>query len=168
MSDVLADLAPHFFQVGYLVRNMDVAEEWFQRILGVPSFFRMENVEFGAGCTYRGKPADSAAHLSLGYLGDIQVELIEPVRGRSLYTEFLEKKGPGLHHLAFLVPDFDATVASLGQSGVEVVSEGQLGPGSQFAYFDCQAEGCSVIEILGFDEAVRGFMDQIKKSAVAS
>ncbi len=168
MSEVPAELAPHFFQVAYVVRDMDVAEEWFGRILGVPAFTRMENVELGASCTYRGRPADSAAHLSLGYLGDIQVELIEPVRGPSLYTEFLETTGPGLHHLAFLVPDFDATVAFLGHSGVEVISEGQLGPGSQFAYFDCQAEGFSVIEILGFDVAIRGFMEQLKKSAVGS
>ncbi len=165
MNDVLAGLAPNLFQVAYVVRDMAAGEQWFQRILGVPSFFRMENVEIGEGCSYRGQPADSAAHLSLGYLGDIQVELIEPIRGPSPYTEFLENKGPGLHHLAFLVPDFAATVAFLGEAGLEVISEGQLSPGSQFAYFDCEADGFSVIEILGFDEAIRGFMKQIKDNA---
>ena len=166
MSEALAGLAPNLFQVAYVVRDMDAAEQWFQRILGVPSFFRMENVELGEGCSYRGQPANSAASRSLGYLGDILVELIEPIRGSSPYTEFLETKGPGLHHLAFLVPDFAATVAFLGESGLEVISEGQLGPGSQFAYFDCEADGCSVIEILGFDEAIRGFMGQIKSGAL--
>jgi methylmalonyl-CoA/ethylmalonyl-CoA epimerase len=166
MNDVLAGLAPNLFQVAYVVRDMEAAEQWFKSILGVPSFFRMANVEVGEGCSYRGQPADYASNLSLGYLGDIQIELIEPVRGPSPYTEFLDQKGPGLHHLAFLVPDFEATVAFLGDSGLELVSDGQLGPGSQFAYFDCGAEGFSVIEILGFDQAIRGFMDQIKSGAL--
>ena len=56
-------------------------------------------------------------------------------------------------------------MAFLRESGAELISDGQLGPGSQFAYFDCEAQGFSVIEILGFDEAVRGFMDQLKRSA---
>jgi catechol 2,3-dioxygenase-like lactoylglutathione lyase family enzyme len=166
MNDVLAGLAPNLFQVAYVVRDVEAAEQWFQRILGVPSFFRMENVEVGHGCSYRGQPADYASHLSLGYLGDVQIELIEPVRGQSPYTEFLAGKGPGLHHLAFLVPDFEATVAFLGEGGLELVAGGQLGPGSQFAYFDCEAEGFSVIEILGFDRAIRGFMEQIKSGAL--
>ena len=95
MSETLGDLAPHFFQAGYVVREVDVAEEWFKRVMGVPSFFRMENVAFGEGCSYRGRPADAVAHLSIGYLGETQIELIESVRGPSIYTEFLERKGPG-------------------------------------------------------------------------
>jgi len=117
MSETLGDLAPYFFQTGYVVREVDVAEEWFQRVMGVPSFFRMENVAFGEGCSYRGRPADAVAHLSIGYLGETQIELIESVRGPSIYTEFLERKGPGLHHLAFAVPDFGASVAALREAG---------------------------------------------------
>jgi catechol 2,3-dioxygenase-like lactoylglutathione lyase family enzyme len=166
---VLDAIAPHFFQVAYVVRDLSAAEAWFQKILGVPSWFRMENVAFGADCTYRGRPADSAAHLSVGYLRDTQIELIEPVRGESLYAEFLAAKGPGLHHVAFDVPDFPATVAALRESGLELLARGSVGPGSEFAYFDCDEAGTSVIEILGFDDGVRAFMEQLKqKSASAS
>ena len=160
-----AAIAPYFFQVAYVVRDLGVAEAWFQRILGVPSWFRMENVAFGAECSYRGRPSDSAAHLSVGYLSETQIELIEPIRGESLYTEFLDAKGPGLHHLAFDVPDFSATVAALRESGLELVAQGSVGPGSEFAYFDCETSGTSVIEILGFDEGVRAFMKQLKQAS---
>ena len=164
-----AAIAPYFVQVGYVVRDLQAAETWFEQTLGVPSFFRMENVTFGADCSYRGRPYDAAVHISLGYLGETQIELIQPVRGDSIYTEFLEQKGPGLHHLGFDVPDFAASLDALRQSGLEVVAQGQMGPGSEFAYLDCKAHGTSLIEILGFDETMHGFMNQLKqKSADAA
>jgi catechol 2,3-dioxygenase-like lactoylglutathione lyase family enzyme len=164
-NQVLDALAPHFCQLGYVVRDREASEEWFQQILGVPSFFRMDNVTFGPDCSYRGRPADSAANVSLGYLRDTQIELIEPTRGPSLYTEFLDEKGPGLHHVAFDVPDFSGTVAFLRESGLELLTGGPVGPGTDFAYFDCEAGGASVIEILGFDEGIRGFMEQLRKQS---
>jgi catechol 2,3-dioxygenase-like lactoylglutathione lyase family enzyme len=161
----LEAIAPHFFQVAYVVRDLPAAEAWFQKILGVSSWTRMENVAFGAECSYRGRPSDSAAHLAVGYLRETQVELIEPIRGESLYTEFLASKGPGLHHVAFDVPDFAGTVAALRESGLELLAQGRVGPGSEFAYFDCDTAETSVIEILGFDDGVRGFMQQLKQQS---
>jgi catechol 2,3-dioxygenase-like lactoylglutathione lyase family enzyme len=164
-SPALTALAPYFFQVAYVVRDLPSAEDWFQKVLGVPSWFRMENVTFGADCSFRGGPSDSEAHLSVGWLRGTQVELIEPVRGRSLYAEFLDARGPGMHHIAFDVPDFTATVAALRESGLPLLAQGRVGPGSEFAYFDCDAAGASVVEILGFDDAVRGFMDQLRQTS---
>lgn len=166
MSTTISEsLASHFFQVAYVVLDVAAAEVWFQNMLGVPSWFRMDNVEFGAACTFRGRPADSVAHLSIAYLRETQIELIEPVRGESLYAEFLESRGPGLHHVAFDVPDFSATVSALRDDGLEMLADGKIGEGTEFAYFDCDAIGASVIEILGFDPAIRAFMTQLKEQS---
>ena len=162
MSDPLGALAPHFFQVAWVVPDIEAAEGWFKRVMGVPTFTRLANIVLAEGCSYRGGPSDSEAHLSLGYAGDTQVELIEAVRGPSLYTEFMEKRGPGLHHVAFSVPDYDTAVAALKAEGLELAMEGCIGGGTHFAYFDCEAAGASFIEILGFDEATLGFMEQLK------
>ena len=167
-NEALEAIAGHFFQVAYVVRDLAAAEAWFQKILGVPSWVRMENIAFGAECSYRGRPSDSAANLAVGYLRETQVELIEPIRGESLYTEFLESRGPGLHHLAFDVPDFDATLDALGETGLELIAAGSIGPGNRFAYFDCESAQASVIEILGFDEATRGFMEQLKQQSASA
>ncbi len=164
-NDELAAIAPHFAQMGYVVRDLAAAETWFRDIVGVPAWTRMENMTFGAECSHRGRPADYAAHLSLGYLGDTQIELIEPLRGESLYAEFLQSKGPGLHHLAFEVPDFEATVDALGAAGLELLGSGAIGAGSRFAYFDCVSAQASVIEILGYDEGTRAFMQQLRKQS---
>jgi len=165
MTDVLETLAPHFFQVAYVVRDLPAAEQWFQKVMGVPRFLRMENVTLGDTCRYRGRPANSSMHLALGYVRDTQIELIESVRGPSIYTEFLDAKGPGLHHVAFAVPDFGAALAQLRAGGLEPVLEGALDTGMRvdFAYFDCETAGASVIELLGFDAAARTFMEQLKR-----
>ncbi len=60
----------------------------------------MPDVHFAPDtCTYRGRPADFVAHISFSYAGDTQLELIAPVTGESVYTEFLDRAGPGLHHI---------------------------------------------------------------------
>jgi methylmalonyl-CoA/ethylmalonyl-CoA epimerase len=166
MSDAAtAGLAPHFFQIAYVVRDIEASEAWFKQTMGVPIFTRLPNITLGENCEFRGKPADLSMHLSLGWLNGLQLELIQPVHGDSLYTEFLDAKGPGLHHVAFLVPDYDATLADLQSKGLELILKGQLTPGNEFAYFDCEGPGYSVVEILGFDEATIAFMDQLRQQS---
>lgn len=164
----LADLHRHYFQTAYVVRDLAAAEGWFGRVLGVPQWTRFD-VEVGAGCTFRGRPADSAMRVSLGYAGEVQIELIEPARGVSMYTEFLDAKGPGLHHIAFAVPDYDATVSALAAEGLEPIQQGVTPDGQvRFTYFDCDRYGASVIEILGFTPAMAAAMDAMKAAARAA
>ena len=161
----MTSLAKHFFQVAYVVPDLAAATERFRATMGVPYFERLENVTFGAGCRHRGQPAEAAAHLALGYLGEVQVELIEPVRGRSIYSEFLDAGNTGLHHVAFLVPDFAAATAALATSGLECIADGVLEGGMrvEFAYFDAAPDAASCIEILGFDDAAHAFMAELKR-----
>ena len=168
MTDVLANLAPHFFQVAYVVHDLPTAEQWFQRVWGVPKFVRMEKVTFGEGCRYRGRPANAVVDLSLGFAKETQVELIQSLQGPSIYTEFLDAKGPGLHHVAFAVPDFPAAVAHMRAAGLESILDGTMSTGMRvdFAYFDCDAQGASVIELLGFDDAAWAFMQQLKAGTI--
>ncbi len=154
-----------FFQVAYVVPSLDEAEQWFGRTMGVPYFERMEGVELGATCRHRGGPSDAVLDLSLGYLGDTQLELVRPRRGESIHREFFDAGGRGLHHLGFAVDDFAATMDELRNTGLEVVADGVLDTGMrvEFAYFDCSGAAASVIEVLGFDEAARSFMDELRK-----
>lgn len=162
MSDAVAALAPHFFQVAYVVRDLGAAEEWFKKVWGVPVFVRMENMSFPATSTYRGKPSASSMSIALGYAKETQIELIQPLTGPSLYTDFLDAKGPGLHHVAFAVPDFAEAVAGLKAHGLEALIEGHFDTGTDFAYFDCSAAGASVVEILGFTAETWQFMERLK------
>lgn len=57
-------------------------------------------------------------------VGESLVELLAPSRPDSPVAAFLEKRGPGLHHLAFRVADLDAEVARLKAQGARLLNDG--------------------------------------------
>jgi catechol 2,3-dioxygenase-like lactoylglutathione lyase family enzyme len=166
-TQVPEGFAAHFFQVAYVVSDLPSAEEWFKRTMGISAFHRMENMSFPPDSTYRGPPSTSSMHLSLAFAGEIQIELIQPNSGPSLYTDFLDSKGPGLHHVAFAFEEsgFAPAVAALKAQGLETLIEGRFEAGTHFAYFDCEVPGASVIEILGFTPETWQFMRQMKQQS---
>lgn len=56
-------------------------------------------------------------------IGETHVELLEPLSEASPVGKFLQKRGPGLHHLAIRVPDIRAALARLQKSGMRLIDE---------------------------------------------
>lgn len=56
-------------------------------------------------------------------LGDTRLELLEPTGPESPIARHLERRGPGVHHVCFSVPDIRATMAALGRAGYRLLSE---------------------------------------------
>jgi methylmalonyl-CoA/ethylmalonyl-CoA epimerase len=56
-------------------------------------------------------------------VGENHVELLRPLSGETPVGRFLAKRGPGLHHVAYQVPDIDAALAALRQRGVALIDE---------------------------------------------
>ncbi len=56
-------------------------------------------------------------------VGENHVELLAPLGSETPVGRFLEKKGPGLHHVAYQVSDIDATLAALKQAGMALIDE---------------------------------------------
>lgn len=130
---------------------------------GAGRWTRLPDTRFGPRvCSYRGEPADFSAHISLSYLGDMQLELIEPVHGTSIYTEFLDRSGPGLHHICFEPEDFDAAVARAGSDGVPVIQNGTIGTAMRYAYLDGGSAGVPYIEIAEIGADMRTFYNYVK------
>jgi methylmalonyl-CoA epimerase len=68
--------------------------------------------------------------------GGSRIELLEPTSPDSAVAHFLQKRGPGLHHVALRVDDIAATLASLKQQGVRTISEEiQTGAGGHLYFF---------------------------------
>jgi len=68
--------------------------------------------------------------------GGSRIELLEPTSPDSAVGRFLQKRGPGLHHVALHVDDIAATLASLKQQGVRIISkEIQTGAGGHLYFF---------------------------------
>jgi hypothetical protein len=146
-------------QIAWVTTDLDATESALTTLLGAKKWIRVPDVHFGPDtCTYRGRPADFVAHISFSYAGDTQLELIAPVTGKSVYTEFLDRAGPGLHHICMDVDDVDAAVGP-----AEVVQRGTMPGGMEFAYVSAEAAGVPYIEIAHISPEIRAFFDYVKQ-----
>jgi hypothetical protein len=146
-------------QIAWVTTDLTATEEALTTLLGAKKWIRVPDVHFGPGsCTYRGRPADFVASISFSYAGDTQLELISPVSGKSVYTEFLDRAGPGLHHICVEVDDVDAAVGT-----AEVLQRGVMPGGMEFAYVTAEAAGVPYIEIAHIPSEIRAFFDYVKQ-----
>ncbi len=162
-------LAPHFVQVAWVVRDIDAAEAFFKKIMGVPKFLQFRSLKAkDTNGTYMGKPADWVIHLSIAYAGDTQVELIQPVSGASVYQEWLDKHGEdGVQHVAYWLDDadYDAAAAHLEAAGFPLVQSFAL-PMARIGYFDTRSAIGVITEIVGASAAGNLFRDNLKAGNV--
>ena len=94
--------------IGVAVPNLAEALAFYRDILGV---------------TPRpAETADGATIVSLP-LGDVDVELLEPVVRESPVARFLERRGPGIHHICFRVANLDAALERCRRLGYRLVDE---------------------------------------------
>ncbi|TDX09118.1 methylmalonyl-CoA epimerase [Flavobacterium sp. S87F.05.LMB.W.Kidney.N] len=96
--------------IGIAVKNMDDANVLFEKMLGVPSY-KMEAVESEGVLT------------SFFQTGNNKIELLEATNPESPIARFLEKKGEGIHHIAFDVDDIEAEIIRLKSEGFVLINE---------------------------------------------
>lgn len=82
--------------------------------------------------------------------GGTDVEITEPLGPETPVGRFLEKRGPGLHHLAFEVDDIEATLARLKAEGVPLIDETpRIGAGGhRIAFVHPKAFGGVLVEVV--------------------
>ncbi len=66
---------------------------------------------------------DQAVEAAMLRAGDVRVELISPTTDDSGVARFLERRGPGFHHVAYSVPDLAAALAELAAGGAELIDK---------------------------------------------
>jgi catechol 2,3-dioxygenase-like lactoylglutathione lyase family enzyme len=95
------DKARHF-QLGFVVRDLDAALEYWTGTVGVGPFVVIRVETVGRRVLHRGREVTLTLDLALAYMGKVQIELIRQVCDTpSPFTEFLSGGHTGLHHLAF-------------------------------------------------------------------
>ena len=79
---------------------------------------------------------DQGVRVAMLQIGDTHVELLEALRPDSAVGKFVEKRGPGIHHIAVEVPDIHASLAALKAKGARLVDETpRLGAGGCLVAF---------------------------------
>lgn len=135
-------------QIAIVVRDIEEASKRWAEILGmpVPNIIITQPGE-EVHMTYRGQPSNAQAKLAFFNLGQVQLELIEPIGEPSTWKEALDQNGEAVHHIAFWVEDMQASVDFLKQHGIPMIQRGNMGEG-QYAYFDAQDKLGVQIELL--------------------
>jgi catechol 2,3-dioxygenase-like lactoylglutathione lyase family enzyme len=132
-------------QVGWVVKDLDRVVSYWEK-LGLRNVNRTGVLEFPDNI-YRGKKTPLSLKMAFAHIGDVRIEWIQPVKGKSVYKEFLRKHGDGVYCLAYGVPSSEALreqIKYFGARGVTVVQEGSWqgtkGTG-RYAYLDTAAKG---------------------------
>ncbi len=97
--------------------------------------------------TLKGKPAKYRMHVAICQLENIYVEVIQPLEGETLYKEFLEQKGEGLHHIGFIIQNLDEEVKRFEEKGLKPIQTGRF-QGGGFAYFNTQERFGTTLELI--------------------
>ena len=74
------------------------------------------------------------------HISDLQLQLVQPGEGKSIYKEFLEKHGEGVFHIGFEVEDIDSADQQLEDKGMNILASGRREDGSGFSYYDTRAD----------------------------
>ena len=133
VGELLAVVGPGLFQQGIVVADLGAAQAALGPALGCDRFAVLPATDLEY--TYRGRTVTCALALAFGCSGGLQLELLDPQRGEGLHVDFLAEHGPGLHHLGFLVDDFDAVTASARRLGFPEAMGGTFGS-LRFGYLD--------------------------------
>ena len=154
MKSESAIALPLVSQVGIVVRDIEETAAFYCSTFGIGPFSIVPEVKF-EGVILRGQPTNARIRVAFAQSGPIQIELIQPLEGENIYTEFLESKGEGLHHLGFQVDEFDGMLAEFKSRGIEPVFWLDLG-WMAFAYLSTDRIGGVMIELLWSKKTEKG------------
>ena len=123
--------------VGIAVRDLDAALAEYERQYGVQPNHR-EVVE------------SQGVEEAMIPIGGSHVQLLQPLASDSPVGKFLERRGEGLHHVAYAVLDIGAALDHLRDEGVQLIDEEprQGGGGTRIAFVHPRALGGTLIELV--------------------
>jgi len=139
-------------QVGLIVKNVEKTKKKWADFFGVPVPPTVQSGDYKITKTkYKGKPAYKAkCKMAFFEAGpNMQLELIQPNGEKSTWRDFLEKKGEGIHHIAFQVNGMKQVLETCKEEKFKCVQQGKYGDaGGEYAYLDARKDLKCIIELL--------------------
>ena len=99
---------PRIAHVGIAVADLESALAFYRDVLGLEP--------------HQPETVDGATIVALSF-GDAEVELLAPVEADSPIGKFLARRGPGIHHICYRVPDLDAALEACRKAGYRLVDD---------------------------------------------
>lgn len=132
-------------QVGLVVRDIDKAVERFSS-LGIGPFTPKILPAGTKEWLQQDKPLNAKFKIKATKIGRFELELVQPIEGESPHKEFLDNKGEGIQHLAFIVADLDKEVDELTKHGAKMLFTARW-QGGGLTYLDLNVAGL-IVELI--------------------
>jgi len=135
-----------------VVRDVEKTAEAFAEKFGIgPWRIRVVHTP-SSRASVRGEPVDYTLKFGHARVGPINLELVETLEGKTIYQEFLEEHGEGLHHIAVPTPiPFDAELEKWERLGIKPLQANRMeDPEEGWAYMDTRDLAGCLMEILSF------------------
>ena len=102
----------HIEHLGIAVKSIEESRTYYENVLGLECY-KIEEV------------ADQKVITAFFKIGETKIELLEPTSPESPIAKFLEKKGPGIHHIAYSVDDVNEALNDAENNGVQLIDKQQ-------------------------------------------
>jgi len=158
----------HLVQVAWVVKDIKAAEKFFKEALGIANFSKAEVIrlkEFEA--THYGEPSDAESLVTLAYTGETFIELIQPLSGRSIFQDYLDKNpAGGVHHIAYSIPvaNLDKVISEMTNKGFQIVTSVNH-PIATIVFFDTSKDVGVFTEIMGITEEGEKAVENMKSGS---
>jgi methylmalonyl-CoA/ethylmalonyl-CoA epimerase len=100
----------HIEHIGIAVTNLEEARKYYEEVLGLECY----SIEI---------VADQKVKTAFYKLGNTKIELLESTDPDGPIGKFIEKKGPGIHHLALAFEDVNAALSNAADKGITLIDE---------------------------------------------
>jgi methylmalonyl-CoA/ethylmalonyl-CoA epimerase len=133
------------------VHDIETKSRAWSEILGLPmpNIIVTDTVD-KTQTEYDGKSTVARAKLAFFHMGQLDVELIEPIDGPSTWKDQLDQYGDSLHHIAFIINGMQEKIAYLDSQGIPLIQRGEY-VGGRYAYLDGVTQLGTILELLEND-----------------
>lgn len=100
----------HIEHIGIAVNSLDEAIPFYENILGLK-------------CYKREEIPDQQVKTAFFMVGQTKIELLEPASPDSPVAKFIEKRGVGIHHIAYAVENVDKALGELAEKGIHLIDK---------------------------------------------
>jgi methylmalonyl-CoA/ethylmalonyl-CoA epimerase len=139
-------------QICIIVPDIEAAVRNFHEKFGVgPWHFYTYGKPLVKRMTRNGKPTEYRMKVALSNIGAMRIELIEPMEGDTVYSEFVEKHGYGIHHLGILTENMQQALSQAREAGIAMTMDGAgFGPDDDghYAYLDTEPLIQTTLELI--------------------
>jgi len=139
-------------KISIIVRNLNEAIRTYYNGYGVGPWKVFEQKSSDSTDLFTNdKNKNYTNRIAYSYIGSTQLELIEPMDNSSIFYNFLDKEGEGIHHLGYETEDFEEVYKFFTNKGLKLIHSGNWF-GNKFAYFDTGKDLKHIIEIYYVDD----------------